>query len=298
MIRRLWSFWFAVACWLSAAPAAAFTHVVQPGETLAALAERYYGRIQYEQLLVAANGLDAQGGSPIVSGMRLDVPAVSHYRVKRGESWDALAQRLLGQASRSDVLAIANGTVPWTFPVDGAEIVVPYNLHVIVDGDHNLVDLAFKFLGDKNKTWVLDRYNRLKGKNPRRGDLLLIPLSDLPLTPAGKEAARAAAGTTCSEGGGDTRAVQRRVQAELPALLADVRGGRYVEAVARGTRFLASGSLTTAQLAVVHRQLLTAYVALEAPGLASNACAEWRRHEPNAKLDPRIHSPKIIAACK
>lgn len=294
---RCWAGLLALAVWITSMPALAFTHVVQKGETLAALAERYYGRIQYEQLLVAANGLHAQGGSPIVNGMRLTVPSLSHYVVKRGQTWDELATKLLGVASRSDVLAIANGTTPWNFTSDGAEIVVPYNLHLIASSEDNLVDLAFKYLGDKNKAWVLDRYNQLKGKNLKRGDVVLIPLTDLPLTEAGKQAAREASETTCSEGRGETRSIQRKVQSELPGLLADIRRARYVEAVARGTRFLASGALTTAQLALVNRQLLEAYVALDSAGLAQAACVEWRRHDPAARLDPRIHSPKIIAAC-
>ena len=33
-----------------------------------------------EQILVAANGLDAGGGIPIVAGMRLEVPALGHHR--------------------------------------------------------------------------------------------------------------------------------------------------------------------------------------------------------------------------
>jgi hypothetical protein len=41
---------------------------------LAQIAERSYGRVEMEQLLVAANGLDAGGGIPIVPGMRLEVP--------------------------------------------------------------------------------------------------------------------------------------------------------------------------------------------------------------------------------
>src|SRR5690606_23661835 len=110
------------------AEAAAFTHVVQKGDTLAGIAERYYGRIQYEQLLVAANLLDSQGGSPIRPGMRLEIPALGHRRVHKTDTWASLAQELLGQASRSDVLAIANGTNPWLPPPNGAEIVVPYNL--------------------------------------------------------------------------------------------------------------------------------------------------------------------------
>ncbi len=280
------------------AEAAAFTHVVQKGDTLAGIAERYYGRIQYEQLLVAANLLDSQGGSPIRPGMRLEIPALGHRRVHKTDTWASLAQELLGQASRSDVLAIANGTNPWLPPPNGAEIVVPYNLTLIAAGDENIVQLAYRFLGDKNKAWVLDRYNDLRGRAIRRGDVLLIPLSDLPLTKEGKQAARAAAADTCSQGEGQTLDAQRRVQAELPALLSDVRSGRYVEAVRRGSQFLSSGELTEPQLAVIHRQLLESYAALEAHGLAALACAEWRKHDPKAMLDPARLSPKIIRACE
>jgi phage tail protein X len=297
MLAKRLAVLFASAVWLLAARADAFTHVVQKGETLAAIAERYYGRIQHEQLLVAANGLDAQGGSPIMPGMLLDVPAVGHYAVKKGQTWDQLGTLLLGAASRSDVLAIANDTTPWSLPEDGAEIIVPYNLTLILSGGENIVNLAFKYMGDKNKAWVLDRYNHLKGRDLRRGDVLLVPLTDLPLTAAGKKAAKESCEATSSEGRGETRSGQRRVLAEIPALIADVRSGRYVDAVARGTRFLASATLTTAQHALVQRQLLEAYVALDAPGLATTACAEWRKHDPSARLDPRVISPKILAIC-
>jgi hypothetical protein len=79
--------------------------------------------------------------------------------------------------------------------------------------------------------------------------------------------------------------------------LADVRSGRYVDAVARGTRFLSSAELSEPQVALVHRQLLEAYVALEATGLATASCAEWLKRSPGQKLSPIELSPKILAAC-
>jgi len=126
------------AAWLTASLAAAaalfmggdadaFPHIVKAGETLAQIAERMYGRVEMEQLLVAANGLDAGGGIPIVPGMRLEVPALSHYRINAGETWPLLAQRLLGNPERSDVLALANESMPWLTPADGQEILIPYN---------------------------------------------------------------------------------------------------------------------------------------------------------------------------
>jgi len=285
-----------VSC-LLASPAAAFTHVVQPGETLASIAEKFYGKIQHEKLLVAANALDAQGGSPIVPGMRLEIPIVSYRRVKPRDTWAKLALELLGSARRSDVLSAANDSYPWLTPDDAAQIVVPYNLTLILGSGDNIVNIAFKFIGNKEKAWVLDYYNGFKGKKLERGDVVLVPLTDLELTPEGKRAASAASAQT-SEPAGDTRQMQRRVHAELPALIADVRGGRYADAVTRGNRFLALAELTTAQLAGIHRQLLEAYVALDAPGLATASCNAWRKHDSQARLDANLLSPKIIAACQ
>jgi hypothetical protein len=299
MSRKLLEFVLtSLALLLASAEARAFPHVVQRGDTLASIAERFYGRIQYEKLLVAANLLDVEGGTAIVPGMRLEIPALGHRRIRRGETWAALAAELLGHPERSDVLAVANGTTPWLAPEEGAEIVVPYNLRVVANASDTIVTIAFKHMGDKNKAWVLDRYNRFKGRKIRRGDLVLVPVVDLPLTDEGRTAAATASALRCSEAGGDARLAQRKVHTELPALIADVRGGRYVEAVRKANRFLATAELTRAQLALVHRQLLEAYVALEAPGLAREACAEWQKHDRRARLDPITLSPKLVRACQ
>jgi hypothetical protein len=276
----------------------AFTHLVGPGDTLASIAEKYYGRIQFERLLVAANYLDSRGGTPIVRGMRLEIPALGHRRVAAGDTWETLATELLGAPIRQEVLSVANGSNPWLPPEAGSEIVVPYNLRVVVAEGEQLVTIAYRHLGDMNKAWILDRYNGFDGKKPGQGEVVLVPLTDLPLTDAGREAAARSAGQAASEASGSVRQTQRRIAQELPALVADLRAGRYVEAVARGTRFVASGSLTEPQRALVEQKLTEAYVALDATGLAAAACAEWRKRERGVRLDPALVSPKIIAACE
>jgi hypothetical protein len=275
----------------------AFIHVVQKTETLAQIAERTYGRIQYEKILVAANALDAQGGSPIVPGQRLEVPAVDHYRVAGGDTWPDLARQLLGDADRSPVLADANDAIPWIPPAEGAEIVVPYNLRYIAAATDNIVTIAQKFTGEKNKAYMLDRYNHLQGQPVRRADVILIPLTNLPLTDAGKVEALAAEAVVRSQAAGAAREAQRKVDAELPALLGDVRSGRYVDAVTRGVRMLALGELTKPELAFIHRELTEAYTALDAPGLAGASCSTWQKSDPRARLDPALLSPKVLAVC-
>jgi hypothetical protein len=270
---------------------------VKQGETLALIAQNLYGRVQYERILVAANGLETTNGAAIVAGMRLEIPAVSHYRVKHGDSYASIAAELLGAKERAIALAEANDSKPWLAPDEGAEIVVPYNLRVVASGTETTSGLAYKYLADRKHAWMLEQYNIREGKPIERGETLLIPLVDLPLTEAGKQEAKQAETLRRSQGAEQGRAVQRAVDAELPALGLDVKSGRYVDAVARAMHFLARGELSKAQVAKIHRQLLEAFTALGAKGRARESCRSWLENDPSAVLDPVLLSPKILELC-
>lgn len=290
--------WLALVAFTSVT-ARGFPYVVQPGDTLASIARRVYGRVDREALLVAANALSQEGGLPIVEGMRLEVPAVSHRRVLRGDTWPELATELLGGAHRAPVLAFANDSKPWLRPAEGAEIIVPYNLRWIATGNETLVDLAQRFLGAQKRVWMLAQYNGMKDVTLQRGQSVLVPLTDLALTDEGRQVAARAQGGQAPLGG-EARAVQLEAARELPDLIGEVRTGRYVEAVARGERLLASEALTVPQRAAIHRQLLEAYAALGLDGRAADACRGWRSSAPPGEvaLTPAELSPKLLAACE
>src|SRR5512147_1363705 len=183
---RIWFriFLLLVTVWFTPAPARALVHVVQPGDTLAAVAERYYGRIQHERILVAANRLDLAGGTPLIAGMHLLIPTVTYVTSVKGDTWASLAQRHLGTNQRSDVLALANGSNPWLIPDEGTRILIPYNLAVHLSTDDTIVSVAQKYLGDVKQAWTLTRYNNLKDSTLKRGSVVLVPLTDLELTEA------------------------------------------------------------------------------------------------------------------
>src|SRR5580704_10322816 len=88
----------AVVATVAPTHARAFTHVVKPGETLAQIAARIYGDSEREGVLVCANALDVQGGTVIVPGMRLEVPAPGHHTVMQGETWAELSLSWLGMS--------------------------------------------------------------------------------------------------------------------------------------------------------------------------------------------------------
>jgi LysM repeat protein len=278
--------------------AGAFQHIVKPGETLAQVADRVYGDAKLETVLVGANALDVQGGTVISSGMRLEVPAPGHHTVVQGETWADLALLWLGtnDMARNDLLAKVNKGVAWVPPVEGQEIEIPAVVTYIAGEGETVNSIAQRYWGNAGRGWELNNYNRREGVGVRRGEVVLVPMPGLRLTEAGRAEARAAAERDGASGGMALE-LQRKADAELPQLLADVRYGRYAEAAARGNRLLGGGALTHPQLAVVHRALLEAYVALDARASAAAACAAWKSNEPNPVLDPVRVSPKIRAAC-
>jgi LysM repeat protein len=281
---------------LPAQKASALVHVVQPGDTLAALAERYYGRIQLERILVAANRLDLGGGTALLAGMHLVVPTVGYVTVPKKETWANLAQRYLGSSQRADVLSIANGSSPWLVPDEGTRVLIPYNLTVQLTADESIVQIAQKYLGDAKHAWMLTHYNNLKKGQLERGTVILVPLTELELVNNGQVPAtdpeRQSLDSIQNE-----RKLQRKIAAEIPSLIADVRSGRYVDAIARGNRFLASNVLTIPQQSLVLRLLVESYVALDATGAGAAACAEWRKLDPSVRLNTTEYSPKILKVC-
>jgi hypothetical protein len=298
ILRRLLPISTAVLALAAAASsAAAFPHVLAKGESLATVAERVYGKVELEQILVVANGLDLPGAGPVLPGMRVEIPAVSWHRASATDTWESLADRHLGDPQRGDLLARANDALSWVPPAPGRELLIPYNLRYVVKRGDSTMTIAYRFLGKRDESWVIDRYNQLSGHPVDRDDVVLVPLVDLPLTDAGREEARGGDARVTSEAEGLDHDAQERVDAELPELATEIRAGRWLDAITRGNQLLGYGDLAAPQLARLHRMLLEAYAALGASALAERSCSEWRRADPDAELDPIWLSPKLLKAC-
>ncbi len=278
-----------------ALPSHAFPYVAKRGDTLATLSLRFYGRVDREKILVTANGVE--GAVALMPGMRLEIPTVSYHRVSQGETWETLADHYLGDAKRAEALALANETMPWLPVETGREVVVPYVLRVIAGPGDSTPSLAYSFLGHRDDAYVVDRFNSLKGRALKSGDVLLLPVTDLALTDEGADAAREGLALHAGEAAGDARDAQVRADAELPFLTREVREGRWIAAISRGSQLVGAGPLSDPQAGRVHRLLLEAYVALDEHDLARSACEEWRRADPESPLDPIELSPKILRAC-
>ena len=272
----------------------AYVHVVRGGETLASIAQRHYGNPRRESVLVAENGLDTQGGASIVVGLRLVVPTVGYHRVRAGETWAEIAQEHYGDVARSYALQEANPTVEAAQPPEGAELLVPYPLRHVAAQSDTLERISELYYGTADRARDLRRFNDLTADRLQRGQVILVPLPDLLLSEEGRARVASATGTPLA--GGEVRALQARIETQLPGLLEHLRRGRYTETVALGNRLLGRDELTGNQIVTIERALAVAYVALARDDLATRAFAEALTRQPDLELDSRRTSPTVLRA--
>ncbi|MFT3925470.1 MAG: LysM domain-containing protein [Myxococcales bacterium] len=277
---------------LATAQDLAYVHVVRNGETLASIAQSYYGDPKRENVLVAENGLLAQGGAAIVEGLRLIIPTVSYHRVQAGDTWKDLAQRYYGDPSRAVALLRANQAKPGSTPDEGAQLLIPYPVRHIIEQGESLLVVAEQYYKDRNDLRILKAFNASKAPL-KRGHVILVPLFDLVLSEEGR--ARLSASGQKIEGG-ETRAAQSKVDEQLPLLHEHVVKGRFVEAVALGNQLLGSGQLTGHQEISIQRELATAYVALGRNDLAVVAFGKALQKQPDLELDSARTSPRVLKA--
>lgn len=285
----------AVSCSVVLATAAhaqaPLVHTVRPGETLASIAEMYYGDPRRESVLVTENGLMSGGGAAIVVGLRLVVPSVSYHKVHQGETWAELATRYYGDPSRAFVLIDANEGKAGGQPDVGAELLIPYPLRHVVDQTEALRKIAKTYFKDQSGMAIIRRFNDIDARVVR-GQIILVPLADLTLTPAGKQLARKQAEEPAQ--GGDVRDKQAAIDAQLPKLRELVRNGGYAEAVGLANRLIGGGDLSASQIVSIHRELATALCALGREELAKDAFLTMLEEQPDAELDGVRTSPKVL----
>src|SRR6478736_2834813 len=83
------------------------THTVVAGETLSALALRFYGDAELYRLIATASGI--ADPNVINVGQRLIMPDFTRYTVVAGDTPSALALRFYGDAELSSLIATASG---------------------------------------------------------------------------------------------------------------------------------------------------------------------------------------------
>jgi S-formylglutathione hydrolase FrmB/3D (Asp-Asp-Asp) domain-containing protein len=122
------------------------THTVVAGETLWALALRFYGDAELNRLIATASGITDP--DVIDVGQRLVIPDFTRCTVVAGDTLSALALRFYGDAELYPLIATASGiTDPDVIDV-GQQLIIPdLTRYTVVAGD-TLSTLSARFYGD------------------------------------------------------------------------------------------------------------------------------------------------------
>lgn len=276
----------------AAAQEQAYVHIVRAGETLASIAQAYYGDPRRDQVLIRANGL-AEGEPG--TGTRLVVPTMRYHRVTSGETWRTIAEHYYGDPNRAVALLKANHAKASEQPEEGAQLLIPYPLRHFAHASESLASVAEHYYGNRDDVRLLRTFNGGHSK-VSRGQTILVPLYDLTLSRAGLERVQLGSGPKGGSDSEETRRIQTEVARDIPRVREAVSTGRFVEALALGNQLLGRGQLTGNQEISIQRELATAYVALSRDDLAVSAFARALEKQPDLELDSVRTSPRVLAA--
>jgi len=272
---------------------AVYTHAVQEGDTLASIAQRYYGDPTREAVVREANRMKGPGPNSLLPGSWVFIPMVSFYRVGQEETWKSIAARFFGREARAATLIEANKGNRRVEPDEGAELLVPYPLRHVVSPGETLAKIAKMYM--PNSPLSLKRIRRFNaGARIERGQVVLVPLFDLRL--AGEGRAEASNAFAQAAGAGAAKAAQDEIESSLPELIEQVKKGEFAEAVSLGNRLLGRQSLTSTQVVTIQKELAVAYVALERTDLAEASFRAALALQPNLELDTVRTSPRVLEA--
>ncbi|OBF19426.1 alpha/beta hydrolase-fold protein [Mycobacterium sp. ACS4331] len=122
------------------------THTVAAGETLSALALRFYGDAELYRLIATASGVT--NPNVINVGQRLVMPDFTRYTVVAGDTLSGLASRFYRDAELDWLIAGASGISESDRITVGQRLIIPDIIrHRVVAGD-TLSGLAVRYYGD------------------------------------------------------------------------------------------------------------------------------------------------------
>ncbi|MFA5712086.1 alpha/beta hydrolase-fold protein [Mycolicibacterium sp.] len=122
------------------------THTVVAGETLSALALRFYGDAELYPLIAAAGGIDDP--DVLAVGRHLIFPDFTRYRAAPGDTLPSLATRFYGDADLAWLIARASGLPESAVLTPGQELIIADLTRYTVAPADTLSALASHFYGN------------------------------------------------------------------------------------------------------------------------------------------------------
>jgi LysM repeat protein len=279
------------ALFTSSALADPVLYTAQAGDTVEAIAADYYGNRALSIFITEANGLK---GGKLKAGQRIKIPTAFHYRLRRGDTLEALSQRFLEDRRRVPYLAQINSIHPTDRLQQGQDLIIPFHhVHHAV-APESLQSVARLYYGDPQKGKLLADYNFRSSPMLAKNDKVIVPIWAVRV--------RSVRLTSAPTQEAPTRETQRketelaaRIGAQLALIEQSYKEGNYADVPPALDKLLTDEEPSETQLADIFRLKAYAYVALGMDELAVNTFREVIARQPNLVLDEATVSPKIRA---
>ena len=278
-----------VTVWASTGSAQRIVHRASFGDTLEAIALKYYGDKTRAWILRETNR-DVQK-QKLNAGHRIRVPTAWIFIAQSRTTASAIAVRALGSTRGTAAIRYFNRD-----KVDGkgriragAALIIPFDIATKIDSaSTTFKQLAKKYYGYEGASDMLRAHNG--GGDPSAGREIRIPIGNVRIrgTVMRTLINQRLLGVASSGDNADRAALQ-----EANGM---IRRGAYSRVPLRLIRAIARESPSDSHIAEVFKLLAIAYVALDEPSLAERAFAEALLRKPDLRLDPVTVSPKVIKA--
>lgn len=280
-----------LAATASAQPDTALTYRVQKGDSLDILAAEFYADRNDAIFIMAENKM--QRPRKLNPGERLHIPVTREIRTEKGDSFESLAQRYLGDSKRAPFLADFNHRSVEESLATGTDLTIPFHVTHTATATESLASISTMYFGNAKHADELARYNALDKTSLDKGESIEVPI----LTVRVRTAKLPPLDAESQERAKERKDAIALAETALPiARTAWLQGdfARVKEALAQladKTDFLDVDTAVEIDLL-----LGKAHVAFDDTPLAVAAFARVLARKPRFELSPYHDSPKVLEA--
>ena len=149
-------------------------YLPREGDTPESLAQQYYGSRKQAVFIREANHLGTSGR--LKDGVPVKIPGAYRIRVKKGDTLEGLADRLLNDKRRARFLGEWNGLKLSDVLREGADLKIPFHLRHSALAPESLSSLAGTFYNDPQQGKMLADYNFRGVPVLAKGESVVIPV--------------------------------------------------------------------------------------------------------------------------
>jgi LysM repeat protein len=258
-------------------------HVVEAGEDLKVLSQRYYDSHKHTIFILVANGMEHP--RPLVPGERIKIPASRKISTDHGDTFASLAEAYLGDARRGPLLAEFNDREPDESLAVGTQLAIPIQITHTATAAEDVAAVSLQYFGDRSQVALIRDYNFLTDDSLEPGDSVIVPIPKVKMRNAQLDAKSISRSETQAR-------EQREAERTLPLARAEWRRGDY-EQTKRLLLDIEVDYLDARLAAEVGVLLGGSYVATGDLVSAEERFRTVLERRPGHVLDAYTYSPKI-----